>query len=98
MAHSVLVVSTPVGSVPAAFQDGAELILADVGDVDAATAAVERLIGDDELRRRMLRAAFARSAEVSVEAVSSAILSAAIERWPVLESLDGDPSAPAAPG
>lgn len=47
------IVATAAGGLPHLFEDGKEALLAPVGDAAALAAAVERLLGDDELRRRI---------------------------------------------
>ncbi len=76
MAHARPVVATAVGGLPDAVEDGATGLLVPPGDVSALRAAVERLLGDAELRRRLgaaareralERFAFATAARVTVE-------------------------------
>ena len=57
MARGKTVVSTPVGGIPAVIQDGKTGLLVPIGDVEATRAAVERALGDAELRRRIGAAA-----------------------------------------
>jgi glycosyltransferase involved in cell wall biosynthesis len=53
MARGKTVVSTPVGGIPAVIEDGKTGLLVPLGDVQATRAAVERALGDAELRRRL---------------------------------------------
>jgi len=53
MARGKTVVSTPVGGIPAVIEDGETGLLVPIGDVQATRAAVERALGDAELRRRL---------------------------------------------
>ena len=55
------VVSTPVGGIPEMVVDGETGILVPPGDDVAIGAAIERLLGDDALRRRMGRAGYERA-------------------------------------
>ena len=57
MAHGRPVVATAVGGLPDAVEDGVTGLLVPAGDVDALRAALERLLGDRELRHRLGQAA-----------------------------------------
>jgi glycosyltransferase involved in cell wall biosynthesis len=57
MASGLPVVSTTAGGVPEAVIDGRDGVLAAPGDVDGIAAALRALLADDDLRRRMGRAA-----------------------------------------
>ena len=57
MARGKTVVSTPVGGIPVVIEDGETGLLVPIGDVEATRAAVERALGDTELRRRLGAAA-----------------------------------------
>jgi glycosyltransferase involved in cell wall biosynthesis len=62
-AWGVPVVSTPVGSTPDILHDGVEGLMIPVGDAEALAQALQRLIADPDLRRRLganARATFAR--------------------------------------
>ena len=52
-AWGVPVVSTPVGSIPDILHDGVEGFMVPVGDAEALAKALERMIGDAELRRKL---------------------------------------------
>jgi glycosyltransferase involved in cell wall biosynthesis len=52
-AWGVPVISTPVGSTPDILHDGVEGLMIPVGDVDALAKALERMIGDADLRRQL---------------------------------------------
>ncbi|MDQ7248771.1 glycosyltransferase family 4 protein [Dongia sedimenti] len=52
-AWGVPVISTPVGATPDILHDGVEGLLAPVGDAEALARALERLIGDANLRRSL---------------------------------------------
>ncbi len=60
MAAGLPIVSTPVGGIPEAVADGVEGYLVQPGDVDGIAAALARLLGDTDLRRRMGEAARAK--------------------------------------
>jgi len=60
MAHGRPVVATTVGGIPQLVDHGRTGLLVEPGDVDALRGALERLLADAELRRRMGRAARAR--------------------------------------
>ena len=57
MAHGRPVVATTVGGIPQLVEDGRTGLLVEPGDAEGLRAALERLLGDPELRRRMGRAA-----------------------------------------
>jgi glycosyltransferase involved in cell wall biosynthesis len=88
MAHSVLVVATPVGALPDAFEDGSELLFVPVGDVDAAVRAVERLQADGDLRARLLENGRKSAAGVTVEAIAEHMVERVTTRWPELLAAD----------
>jgi glycosyltransferase involved in cell wall biosynthesis len=84
MAHSVLVVATPVGALPHVFTDGEDLLFVPPRDPVAAAAAVERLAGDPDLRHRLIARGLETSADVTVEGVAQQLLDRVVERWPEL--------------
>ena len=53
MANGVAVVCTPVGEIPHTLTDGQNALFVPPGDVDAIAAALDRLLGDPGLRRRL---------------------------------------------
>jgi len=57
MAHGKTVIATPVGGIPTVIEDGKTGLLVPVRDTAALRAAIERALGDRELRRRLGRAA-----------------------------------------
>jgi glycosyltransferase involved in cell wall biosynthesis len=57
MARGKTVVSTPVGGIPAVIENGETGLLVPVGDAQATRAAIERALGDPDLRRRIGAAA-----------------------------------------
>jgi glycosyltransferase involved in cell wall biosynthesis len=75
MAHGRPVVATNVGGIPELVEDGVTGLLVEPGDVNGLRAAVERLLADPRLRRRMGRAGRERIIErCSLEAVTAATL------------------------
>jgi len=64
MAHGIPVISTRVGGIPEAIEDGKEGILIVPGDVVALTAGIERLLKDPVLRIRMGKAAHDKAARL----------------------------------
>jgi glycosyltransferase involved in cell wall biosynthesis len=71
MGSGLPVVVTAVGEISAFVRDGETGILFATGDVDGLTEALDRLLGDPELRRRIGEAAAADvAARVSIEAVA----------------------------
>ena len=57
MAHGKTVVATPVGGIPTVIKDGETGLLVPVRDAVALRAAIEKALGDPDLRRRLGRAA-----------------------------------------
>jgi glycosyltransferase involved in cell wall biosynthesis len=77
MAHARPVVATAVGGLAEAIEDGESGLLVPPGDVPALRAALERLLSDAELRRRLGAAARERVRErYSREAAVRAALAA----------------------
>jgi glycosyltransferase involved in cell wall biosynthesis len=61
MAAGLPVISTPVGGIPSAIEDGVEGLLVPPGDTEALTEAIRRLLADSDLRHRMGEAARAKA-------------------------------------
>ncbi len=57
MQHGAPVVGTAVGGVPDVMRDGVDGLLVPPGDAPALSAALDRLMGDEDLRRRLGQAA-----------------------------------------
>jgi glycosyltransferase involved in cell wall biosynthesis len=57
MAHGKTVIATPVGGIPTVIEHGKTGLLVPVRDTAALRAAIEKALGDRELRRRLGRAA-----------------------------------------
>jgi glycosyltransferase involved in cell wall biosynthesis len=77
MAHGRAVVATPVGGIRSLVEDGVTGLLVPAGDANALRAAIERLLADPELRRRLGRAARERVRELcSWKRVTEATLDA----------------------
>src|SRR5437588_377387 len=75
MAHGRPVVASAVGGIPELVEDGVTGYLVEPGDVGGLRAAIERLLADPALRRRLGRAGRARVAErCSWEHVTAATL------------------------
>jgi glycosyltransferase involved in cell wall biosynthesis len=73
MAAGLPVVASAVGGIPELVADGETGLLVPPGDADALAAALQRLVGDPELRRRMGAASAERAErEFSLEAVRAA--------------------------
>ena len=84
MAHSVLVVATPVGALPHVFTDGRELLFVPEKDSDAAADALARLFRDQSLRTALLTNAYRAAGAFTVEAVAREMLARVHRRWPDL--------------
>jgi glycosyltransferase involved in cell wall biosynthesis len=86
MAMSVLVVATPVGSLPALFRDEHDLLFVPIGNSTAAASAgsVRTLAIQPDLRHRLLKSGFERAKEFTLEYVTEALLSKIVDRWPEL--------------
>ncbi len=85
-AHSVLVVATAVGSVPAVFRDEHDLLLVEPGDPAAIARAILRYRSDPDLRRRVLERGRHGAEQATVETVAQGFLAAFLDRWPDLRS------------
>lgn len=88
MAHGKTVIATPVGGIPTVIEDGKTGLLVPVRDTAALRAAIERALGDPELRRRLGRAArkrvesycsWNRVTDATLAVYSSAVPEAALE-------------------
>lgn len=79
MAAGVAVVTTTVGGIPEIADEQVAQLVAP-GDPDAIAAAVARLMGDDELRERQVRAARARIEERFTAAANAAAIHDLYER------------------
>jgi glycosyltransferase involved in cell wall biosynthesis len=99
MAHGKPVVASAVGGIPELVEDGVTGYLVEPGDVTGLRTAIERLLADPALRRRLGRAARARVAErCSWERVSAATVAAYEGRaQTTMPSLQYGASRPAAP-
>ena len=84
LAHSVLVIATPVGSLPRAFTDRHELLFVQPS-ADAVVDAVRTLTSDPELRQSMLERGRSWSAQTSLEHTSDALVSTIAKCWPELQ-------------
>lgn len=67
MAHSLPVISTPVGSVPELIEDGKRGLLVPFADADALAAAVVRMMDDPALRASCGRAAHEFARHITVD-------------------------------
>jgi glycosyltransferase involved in cell wall biosynthesis len=99
MAHGRPVVATAVGGIPELVEDGVTGFLVEPGDVTGLRAAIERLLADPVLRKRMGRAARTRVAErCSWDRVTAATVAAYEGRaHTTMPSLQYGASRPAAP-
>jgi glycosyltransferase involved in cell wall biosynthesis len=92
------VVASAVGGIPDVVEDGVTGLLVEPGDVDGLRAALQRLLADPQLRRRLGRAARARVLErCSAEAATAATLRAyelplPAEDFPLLRATTSIPS------
>lgn len=53
LAHGVAVICTPVGEIPHNLKDGAEALFVQPGDVPGLSRALDRVLGDEDFRRRL---------------------------------------------
>jgi glycosyltransferase involved in cell wall biosynthesis len=99
MVHGRPVVATRVGGIPELVEDGVTGFLVEPGDVPGLRAALERLLADPKLRRRLGRAARKRVAErCSWQRVTAATLAAYEGRaQTTMPSLQYGASRPAVP-
>ncbi len=87
LAHSVLVVCTPVGGIPHELTDQREALFVPVGSVDEPVHAVERLAADALLRKTLLRHGFDLARASTVEAVCGTLVEKFETTWPELRSV-----------
>jgi glycosyltransferase involved in cell wall biosynthesis len=89
LAHGRAVVATPVGGIPSLVEDGVTGLLVPPGDAQALRAAIERLLADRELRRKLGETGRARVTELcswprvldeTIAAYEAALSSSAPER------------------
>ncbi len=85
LAHSVLVIGTPVGSLALAFADRREMMFVKP-TTDEVTAAVRMMLDDAELRRSLITRGRKWAEETSLEYISSALVETIAGRWPELSS------------
>jgi glycosyltransferase involved in cell wall biosynthesis len=71
MSRGQAIVTTAVGGVPDVVADGEEALIVSPGDPSALAAALERVAGDAELRRRLGTAAQLRAGGMDVDAVAA---------------------------
>ena len=79
MAHSLPVVSTPVGSVPELIEDGDRGLLVPCGDPQAMARAVSRMIHDDALRARCAKTGHEFAKNITVEKLVAPMVAKAKE-------------------
>lgn len=79
MAHSLPVVSTPVGSVPDLIEHGKSGLIAKRRSADSLADAVERFICDDDLRTACMKTGFQRVREHTVERFVGKLATKAVE-------------------
>jgi glycosyltransferase involved in cell wall biosynthesis len=90
LAHSVLVVSTPVGGLPDALEHGREVLFVPVSDGEATANAVRTLVRDADLRRTMIERGYERAREAELESVVEKIVRRIGEAWPDLQDRGHD--------
>jgi glycosyltransferase involved in cell wall biosynthesis len=74
LAHSVLVICTPVDGVRDAFRDEEEVMFVPPRDDAAIARVIRRLAGDAALRQHLLRAGYDRARNVTAESVASRLV------------------------
>lgn len=84
MAHSVLVVSTPVRGPRSALRDEHDLLFVRPRDPKDMAEAIVRLAREPELRKRLITSAFAKAEPTSVEGMVGTILDGIATAWPEL--------------
>ncbi len=88
LAHSVLVVCTPVGGIAHGLTDERDVLFVPVGTVDEPAHAVGRLAADAHLRSSLLRNGFDRARASSVEEVCGALVQEIEMAWPELRRVE----------
>lgn len=88
-AHSVMVISSAVGSIPQAFRHEEDILLVPSTDPHVLADAVRRLTLEPELRSRLLANGRVGAAAVTVEAVADEFLAKLLSTWPELDRTDG---------
>jgi glycosyltransferase involved in cell wall biosynthesis len=91
LAHSVLVVCTPVGGMRSAFENERELVFVAPRSADEIVGAIRKLSADHELRKRLIRDGFERARSVTVESVASRIADGVAEAWGLKRSTEARP-------
>lgn len=86
LAHSVLVICTPVGGLAEFVRDHQQVLFVPPADVEAAERAVVTLLEQGDLRRTMLASGYALAEETTLERVADSFLLGVGEAWPDLRS------------
>jgi glycosyltransferase involved in cell wall biosynthesis len=90
LAHSVLVISTPVGGIPLTFKHGEEMLFVRPDRPDDVLGAVRRLIEEADLRQSLMRRGYSRASESALDTIVADLLDMTVEKWPELrEERDG---------
>jgi glycosyltransferase involved in cell wall biosynthesis len=84
LGSSVIVVSTPVGSIPGVFTAGREISFVPVGDISEVEAVVRDLLTRSALRREMLGRGVERAREAVLETMVEELLNHMKSNWPEL--------------
>ncbi len=84
LASSVLVIATPVGALPQAFDDGEQLTFVPVGDPGRVADAVAALLSDGDRRRHLLARGLERAREATIDRMVDGLLTHLVETWPEL--------------
>lgn len=85
LAHSVLVIGTPVGSLPLVFADNREMLFVAPTTAEV-VAAVQKLLDDAELRRMLIERGREWADETSLEFISRALVDTVTTCWPELST------------
>jgi glycosyltransferase involved in cell wall biosynthesis len=91
LAHSVLVVCTPVGGLRTAFEHEREVVFVPPGSVDAIVQAIRKLCAEPELRKSLIREGFERARGVTAESVASQIADGIATTWGLKRSTEARP-------